>query len=61
MYMLAVTFHERVRVNVYTAWLCLVPYIFSRFCMSRKGGVQGGGWIHLQGANGVSHAGLNGL
>ncbi len=24
-----------------------------RFCVSRKGGTQGGGWVHLMGENGV--------
>ncbi len=27
-----------------------------RFCVSRKGGTWGGGWVHPQGANGVSQA-----
>ncbi len=27
-----------------------------RFCMSRKGGMRGGGWVHPKGENGVSQA-----
>jgi len=30
-----------------------------RFCMSRKGGTRGGGWVHLQGANGMAMSGLS--
>ena len=29
------------------------------FCMSRKGGTRGGGWVHLQGANGMAMSELN--
>ncbi len=27
-----------------------------RFCMSRKGGMRGGGWVHPKGENGASQA-----
>ena len=29
-----------------------------RFCMSRKGGIGGGGWVHLKGANSMAASGL---
>ena len=29
-----------------------------RFCMSRKGGTGGGGWVHLKGANSMAISGL---
>ena len=29
-----------------------------RFCMSRKGGTRGGGWVHPKGANSMAASGL---
>ena len=29
-----------------------------RFCMSRKGGTGGGGWVHPKGANSMAASGL---
>jgi len=29
-----------------------------RFCVSRKGGTGGGGWVHLKGANSMAASGL---
>ena len=29
-----------------------------RFCLSRKGGTGGGGWVHLKGANSMAASGL---
>jgi len=29
-----------------------------RFCMSRKGGTEGGGWVHPKGANSMDVSGL---
>ena len=29
-----------------------------RFCVSRKGGTGGGGWVHLKGANSMAVSGL---
>ena len=29
-----------------------------RFCMSRKGGTGGGGWVHSKGANSMAMSGL---
>ena len=29
-----------------------------RFCMSRKGGTGGGGWVHPKGANSMAVSGL---
>ena len=29
-----------------------------RFCVSRKGGIGGGGWVHSKGANSMAASGL---
>ena len=29
-----------------------------RFCVSRKGGTGGGGWVHLEGTNSMAVSGL---
>ena len=29
-----------------------------RFCVSRKGGIGGGGWVHLKGADSMAMSGL---
>ena len=29
-----------------------------RFCVSRKGGTEGGGWVHPKGANSMAASGL---
>ena len=29
-----------------------------RFCLSRKGGIGGGGWVHPKGANSMAASGL---
>jgi len=29
-----------------------------RFCFSRKGGIGGGGWVHLKGADSMAVSGL---
>ena len=30
----------------------------NRFCFSRKGGIGGGGWVHLKGADSMAISGL---
>ena len=30
-----------------------------RFCLSRKGGIGGGGWVHPKGANSMAASGLS--
>jgi len=35
-----------------------LPALGLRFCVSRKGGTGGGGWVHLKDANSMATSGL---
>jgi len=42
------------------SFMMSLPAIFLglRFCISRKGGTRGGGWVHPKGANNMAASGL---